>query len=215
MATRKRAAAASLPLFAADSADPGLPGPVAGVDEAGRGPLAGPVAVAAVVLDPARPIAGLNDSKQLSEARREALYPQIIEQAAAFHIVLVSAAQIDRLNILQATFQGMRHAVAGVAHVARSALIDGNKVPPGLCLPGQFLIGGDGKDAAIAAASILAKVSRDRYLLQLHQRYPHYGFDRHKGYGTAVHLQALAEHGPCPEHRHSFAPVRQAAMKPA
>ncbi|MGN0863975.1 MAG: ribonuclease HII [Stenotrophomonas koreensis] len=215
MATRKRAAAASLPLFAADSADPGLPGPVAGVDEAGRGPLAGPVAVAAVVLDPARPIAGLNDSKQLSEARREALYPQIIEHAAAFHIVLVSAAQIDRLNILQATFQGMRQAVAGVAQVARSALIDGNKVPPGLCLPGQFLIGGDGKDAAIAAASILAKVSRDRYLLQLHQRYPHYGFDRHKGYGTAVHLQALAEHGPCPEHRHSFAPVRQAAMKPA
>ena len=103
MATRKRAAAASLPLFAADSADPGLPGPVAGVDEAGRGPLAGPVAVAAVVLDPARPIAGLNDSKQLSEARREALYPQIIEHAAAFHIALVSAAQIDRLNILQAT----------------------------------------------------------------------------------------------------------------
>ena len=211
MASRKRAAAASLSLFGDAPLDDGLPTPVAGVDEAGRGPLAGPVAVAAVVLDPARPIDGLNDSKQLSEARRDALYPQIIERAAAFHIVLVSAAEIDRLNILQATFAGMREAVAGVAHLARSARIDGNKVPPGLCLPGQFLIGGDGKDAAIAAASILAKVSRDRYMLDLHQRLPHYGFDRHKGYGTAAHLAALNAHGPCPEHRHSFAPVRLAA----
>lgn len=208
---RRHAAAATLSLFGQAAADDGLPTPVAGVDEAGRGPLAGPVAVAAVVLDPARPIEGLNDSKQLSEARRDALYPQIIERAAAFHIVLVSAAQIDRLNILQATFHGMREAVAGVAHVARSARIDGNKVPPGLCLPGHFLIGGDGKDAAIAAASILAKVTRDRYMLELHQRLPHYGFDRHKGYGTAAHLAALAAHGPCPEHRHSFAPVRLAA----
>lgn len=208
---RRHAAAATLSLFGEAAADDGLPTPVAGVDEAGRGPLAGPVAVAAVVLDPARPIEGLNDSKQLSEARRDALYPQIIERAAAFHIVLVSASDIDRLNILQATFHGMREAVAGVAHVARSARIDGNKVPPGLCLPGQFLIGGDGKDAAIAAASILAKVTRDRYMLQLHQRLPHYGFDRHKGYGTAAHLAALATHGPCPEHRHSFAPVRLAA----
>ncbi len=211
MATRKRLAAdATQPLFA-PSDDDGLPAPVAGVDEAGRGPLAGPVAVAAVVLDPERPIAGLNDSKQLSEARRDALYPQIIERAAAFHIVLVSAAEIDRLNILQATFQGMRQAVAGVAHLARSARIDGNKVPPGLCVPGQFLIGGDGKDAAIAAASILAKVTRDRYMLDLHQRLPHYGFDRHKGYGTAAHLAALQLHGPCDEHRYSFAPVRLAA----
>ena len=163
------------------------------------------------MLDPERPIAGLNDSKQLSEARRDALYPQIIERAAAFHIVLVSAAEIDRLNILQATFHGMRQAVAGVAHLARSARIDGNKVPPGLCLPGQFLIGGDGKDAAIAAASILAKVTRDRYMLDLHQRLPHYGFDRHKGYGTAAHLAALQLRGPCDQHRHSFAPVRLAA----
>ena len=207
---RRHAAAATLSLFAEPSADDGLPTPVAGVDEAGRGPLAGPVAVAAVVLDPARPIDGLNDSKQLSEARRDALYPQIIERAAGFHIVLVSAAQIDRLNILQATFEGMRQAVAGVAHLARSARIDGNKVPPGLCLPGQFLIGGDGKDAAIAAASILAKVTRDRYMLQVHQDHPQYGFDRHKGYGTAAHLAALRDHGPCPEHRHSFAPVRLA-----
>ena len=213
MATRKRLAAdATLSLFA-PSDDDGLPAPVAGVDEAGRGPLAGPVAVAAVVLDPERPIAGLNDSKQLSEARRDALYPQIIERAAAFHIVLVSAAEIDRLNILQATFHGMRQAVAGVAHLARSARIDGNKVPPGLCLPGQFLIGGDGKDAAIAAASILAKVTRDRYMLALHQRLPQYAFDRHKGYGTAAHLAALQQHGPCDEHRHSFAPVRLAAAR--
>lgn len=210
---RRHAAAATLSLFGDSAVADGLPTPVAGVDEAGRGPLAGPVAVAAVVLDPARPIAGLNDSKQLSETRREALYPQIIERAAAFHIVLVSAADIDRLNILQATFAGMRDAVAGVAHLARSARIDGNKVPPGLCLPGQFLIGGDGKDAAIAAASILAKVTRDRYMLDLHQRLPHYGFDRHKGYGTAAHLAALASHGPCPEHRHSFAPVRLAAAR--
>lgn len=210
MARRARdAAAASLPLFGEAPGD-GLPGPVAGVDEAGRGPLAGPVAVAAVVLDPARPIAGLNDSKQLSEARREALYPQIIERAAAFQVVLVGAAEIDRLNILQATFEGMRRAVAGVAHVARSARIDGNKVPPGLCLPGQYLVGGDAKDAAIAAASILAKVTRDRYMLELHHRHPGYGFDRHKGYGTAAHLAALATLGPCPEHRRSFAPVRQA-----
>lgn len=208
MAGRVRAAAgASLSLFG-DAFDDGLPGPVAGVDEAGRGPLAGPVAVAAVVLDPARPIDGLNDSKQLSEARREALYPQIIARAAAFHVVLVGAAEIDRLNILQATFEGMRQAVAGVAHVARGARIDGNKVPPGLCLPGQYLVGGDGKDAAIAAASILAKVTRDRYMLELHARFPAYGFDHHKGYGTAAHLAALASHGPCPEHRRSFAPVR-------
>lgn len=208
---RRHAAAATLSLFAEPSADDGLPPPVAGVDEAGRGPLAGPVAVAAVVLDPARPIDGLNDSKQLSEARRDALYPQIIQRAAGFHIVLVSAADIDRLNILQATFEGMRQAVSGVAQLARSARIDGNKVPPGLCLPGQFLIGGDGKDAAIAAASILAKVTRDRYMLQVHQDHPQYGFDRHKGYGTAAHLAALRAHGPCPEHRHSFAPVRAAA----
>lgn len=206
---RRRAAAVSLPLFALP--DDALPGPVAGVDEAGRGPLAGPVAVAAVVLDPERPIEGLNDSKQLSEARRDALYPQIIERAAAFHIVLVSAADIDRLNILQATFEGMRQAVAGVAQLARSARIDGNKVPPGLCMPGQFLIGGDGKDAAIAAASILAKVTRDRYMLETDAQYPGYGFERHKGYGTPVHLEALRRLGPCPEHRHSFAPVRLAA----
>ena len=214
-ASRRRAAAASLSLFDDLADGDGLPTPVAGVDEAGRGPLAGPVAVAAVVLDPARPIEGLNDSKQLSEARRDALYPQIIERAAAFHIVLVSAAEIDRLNILQATFEGMRQAVAGVAHLARSARIDGNKVPPGLCVPGQFLIGGDGKDAAIAAASILAKVTRDRYMLDVHRTYPDYGFERHKGYGTPIHLNALRTLGPCPEHRHSFAPVRQAAAEAA
>jgi ribonuclease HII len=207
---RRLDAAATLSLFGEAAVGLALPDPVAGVDEAGRGPLAGPVAVAAVVLDPERPIEGLNDSKQLSEARRDALYPQIIERAAAFHIVLVSAEEIDRLNILQATLEGMRQCVAGVARTARSARIDGNKVPPGLCLPAQALVGGDGLDAAISAASILAKVSRDTYMLELHQRYPVYGFDRHKGYGTAAHLAALAAHGPCPEHRRSFAPVRAA-----
>ena len=191
--------------------DWGTPGLVAGVDEAGRGPLAGPVVAAAVILDPDRPIAGLADSKKLSPARRERLDAEIRAHALCFAVAEASVEEIDRLNILQATFHGMRQAVAGVAHLARSARIDGNKVPPGLCLPGQFLIGGDGKDAAIAAASILAKVTRDRYMLDLHQRLPHYGFDRHKGYGTAAHLAALQLHGPCDEHRHSFAPVRLAA----
>ena len=210
MANRKRAAAASLPLFAADSADVSLPGPVAGVDEAGRGPLAGPVAVAAVVLDPARPIAGLNDSKQLSEARREALYPQIIEHALAWHIEFVSAGEIDRLNILQATLEGMRRAVCALRPAAALARVDGNRLPHGLPCPAEAVVGGDALDPAIMAASILAKVARDRAMRALHAEYPQYGFDRHKGYPSAAHLAALAAHGPCPQHRRSFAPVRLA-----
>ena len=181
----------------------------AGVDEAGRGPLAGPVAVAAVVFAPAHPLLpGLDDSKQLSASRREALYPQIIEHALAWHVVMISVEDIDRLNILQATMLGMRLAVEGVAHVARHARIDGNRVPKGLPCPANALVGGDRLDPAIMAASILAKVSRDRYMDTLHQQYPGYGFDRHKGYGTAAHLAALRSLGPCPEHRRSFAPVR-------
>lgn len=199
-------------LFAeARSPVPGCPPLCAGVDEAGCGPLAGPVAVAAVVFDPARPrINGLDDSKQLSPARREVLYERIVERALAWQVVLVEAAEIDRINIYQARVLGMRRAVEGVAHVAGFARIDGNFVPKGLPCPAEALIGGDGLDRAIMAASIVAKVTRDRIMLQLHERYPGYGFDAHKGYSTPVHLAALARLGPCPEHRRSFAPVRRA-----
>ncbi len=183
----------------------------AGVDEAGRGPLAGPVAVAAVVFDPQRPrINGLDDSKALTAARREQLFDRIIERALAYHIVMVDVAEIDGINIFHATMQGMRRVVEGVAHVAGFARIDGNKIPKGLPCPAEALIGGDALDRAISAASILAKVSRDRYMLELHQRHPEYGFDQHKGYGTPLHLAALRSHGPCPAHRRSFAPVREA-----
>ncbi|KAF1708569.1 ribonuclease HII [Pseudoxanthomonas kalamensis DSM 18571] len=183
---------------------------VAGVDEAGRGPLAGPVSVAAVILDPARPIEGLNDSKKLGEARREALYPQIVECALAWRIEFVAAGEIDRLNILQATLTGMRRAVQALDPVAQQALIDGNKVPRDMPCPARALVGGDALEPAIMAASILAKVARDRAMLQLHAQFPQYGFDAHKGYPTPAHLAALAEHGPCPQHRRSFAPVRRA-----
>ena len=197
---------ASLPLSpVADSAR------VAGVDEAGRGPLAGPVAVAAVILDPARPIAGLNDSKKLSETRREALYPQIVECALAWRIEFVEAGEIDRLNILQATLAGMRRAVAALQPAAALARIDGNKVPKDMPCPAEALVGGDAIEPAIMAASILAKVARDRHMCGLHAQWPQYGFDLHKGYPTPAHLAALAEHGPCPQHRRSFAPVRAAA----
>ncbi|MCH1907830.1 ribonuclease HII [Stenotrophomonas sp. Y6] len=206
-----KADAGSLPLFpSAPAAGPGLL-PYAGIDEAGRGPLAGPVAVAAVVFDPQRPrINGLDDSKALTAARREQLFERIVERALAYSIVLVDVAEIDGINIFQATMQGMRRAVQGVAHVAQFARIDGNKVPKGLPCPAEALVGGDAIDRAIMAASILAKVSRDRYMLDLHLRHPEYGFDQHKGYGTPAHLAALRAHGPCPEHRRSFAPVRDA-----
>ncbi|AMJ55777.1 MULTISPECIES: ribonuclease HII [Stenotrophomonas] len=181
----------------------------AGVDEAGRGPLAGPVAVAAVVFDPQRPrLNGLDDSKALTALRREQLYDRIIERALAYKIIMVDVAEIDSLNIFQATMQGMRLAVEGVAHVARFARIDGNKIPKGLPCPAEALVGGDALDRSIMAASILAKVSRDRYMLELHQQHPAYGFDQHKGYGTPLHMAALRAHGPCPQHRRSFAPVR-------
>ena len=191
----------------------GVAGPllVAGVDEAGRGPLAGPVAVAAVVFDPARPrINGLDDSKQLNAARREALYARIVERALAWRVVLVEADEIDRLNIYQATMLGMRLAVEGVAHVAHLARIDGNALPKGLPCRGETLVGGDRLDRSIMAASILAKVTRDRLMVALHDEFPAYGFAVHKGYATPSHLAALAEHGPCPQHRRSFAPVRHA-----
>ena len=182
---------------------------VAGVDEAGRGPLAGPVVVAAVILDPEDPLTGLDDSKKLSAARREALAPLIRERSLAWAVVEVAPAEIDRLNILQATLLGMRQAVERLATPPALALIDGNRVPDLPC-PGRALVGGDGLEPAIAAASILAKVTRDGIMDALHARYPRYGFDRHKGYPTPEHLEMLARYGPCPEHRRSFAPVREA-----
>ncbi|CAM5456006.1 ribonuclease HII [Rhodanobacter lindaniclasticus] len=180
----------------------------AGVDEAGRGPLAGPLAVAAVILDPARPILGLNDSKKLSEAKREALYPQITERALAYCIVLVEPEEIDRLNIFHATMAGMSRAVRGLAPAAVEALIDGNKLPPDLPCRGRAIVGGDALEPAISAASILAKVTRDRLMVHLDALHPGYGFALHKGYPTPVHLAALQRLGPCPQHRRSYAPVR-------
>ena len=180
---------------------------VAGVDEAGRGPLAGPVVVAAVILDPGRPIDGLADSKKLSAARREALYALIVEQALAWSVCEVSPAEIDRLNILHATLLGMQRAVAALDPAPQLALIDGNRAPALRC-PARAVIGGDALEAAISAASIVAKVTRDRCMVALHRRFPGYGFDRHKGYPTAEHLDRLARLGPCEQHRRSFAPVR-------
>jgi len=187
---------------------------VAGVDEAGRGPLAGPVVVAAVILDPARPIAGLDDSKKLSEKRREALYPRIVERALAWRIEFVDCGEIDALNILQATLAGMRRALHALTPAATFARIDGNRLPTDLPCPAEAVVGGDALDPAIMAASILAKVARDRTMIELHAQFPQYGFDRHKGYPSPLHLAALREHGPCPQHRRSFAPVRQVLPQP-
>jgi len=186
-----------------------LEGLVAGVDEAGRGPLAGPVVAAAVILDLTRPIEGLNDSKKLSEKARERLAIEIREKALAWSIAEASPAEIDRINILQATFLAMRRAVDGLTIPPDSARIDGNKVPPGLTCPAEAVVKGDGKIAAIAAASILAKTHRDALMRSLADEYPQYGFEKHMGYPTAAHFAALAAHGASPVHRRSFAPVAQ------
>lgn len=186
---------------------------IAGVDEAGRGPLAGPLVVAAVILDPRRPIDGVGDSKALSAKRRDALFPLICGQALAFHIHVVTVELIDQLNIFHATMHGMRESVRALSCAPTLARIDGNRIPPDLPCPAEAWVGGDGRDAAIGAASILAKVTRDRMMLDLHQRFPRYGFDRHKGYPTAEHLAALRQHGPCPDHRRSFAPVKLACER--
>ena len=184
--------------------------PVCGVDEAGRGPWAGPVSAAAVILDPARVPPGLDDSKKLSERRREALFPIICERALAWRIEFVEAQEIDALNILQATLTGMRRALQALAPAAELALIDGNRLPRDLPCPARAIVGGDALEPAIMAASILAKVARDRHMLALHREYPQYGFDGHKGYPSPAHLAALRAHGPCPAHRRSYAPVRDA-----
>ena len=185
---------------------------VCGVDEAGRGPLAGPVVAAAVILDPARPIDGLRDSKQLSAARREALAAAIRERAIGWAVARASVAEIDRLNILQAALLAMRRAVDALPVAPTLARVDGNR-PPRLACGVELIVGGDATEPCISAASILAKTARDADLLALHARFPGYGFDRHKGYPTADHLERLRVLGPCVEHRRSFAPVR--ALLPA
>lgn len=181
-------------------------GLVCGVDEAGRGPLAGPVVAAAVILDPERPIPGLNDSKKLSEKKRVALAALIRERALAWAVAEATVAEIDQINILQASLLAMQRTVAALGIQAERALIDGNRCPI-LDIPAEAIIQGDGKVASIAAASILAKTVRDAGMLVLHAEFPQYGFDRHMGYPTAVHLKALEAHGASPVHRRSFGPV--------
>ncbi len=181
-------------------------GLMAGVDEAGRGPLAGPVVAAAVILDELQPIAGLNDSKKLSAKQRERLFDEIRGRALCFSIAEASVQEIDRLNILQATLLAMKRAVEGLRLKPHLALVDGNRLPK-LDVLAQAIVKGDSLVPAISAASILAKVHRDRLCQSLHAQYPFYGFDQHKGYGTAMHLAALQAHGPVACHRMSFAPV--------
>ena len=189
------------------------PGLVAGVDEAGRGPLAGPVVAAAVILDERAPVRGLADSKVLSPRRRELLFDQIRARALCCSIASASVEEIDRLNILQATLLAMRRAVAGLRLLPHRVVVDGNRVPL-LPMTVAAIVKGDTKVAAISAASILAKVQRDRWCAELHAEYPDYGFATHKGYPTAAHLAALQRHGPCAAHRRSFAPVRAAERFP-
>jgi ribonuclease HII len=181
----------------------------AGVDEAGRGPLAGPVVCAAVILKPRFRLPGLDDSKALCEPDRERLFPLVQRWALCWQVVFVEREEIDTLNILWATMAGMRRAVCAMQIAPTRVLVDGDRVPPELPCPARALIGGDGVEPAIMAASILAKVSRDRHMRLLDARHPGYGFERHKGYSTPEHLQALARLGPCAEHRRSFAPVRE------
>ncbi|MBD3898556.1 ribonuclease HII [Halomonas sp. ML-15] len=196
--------AASLPPLVVDYCGERL----AGVDEVGRGPLVGSVVAAAVILDPARPVIGLNDSKTLSAKRREALDTEIREHALAFAVAEASAAEIDELNIYHATHLAMRRAIDALAPAAEYLLVDGNRLP-GHHVPGQAVVKGDARHPAIAAASILAKVARDAQMLALDARHPDYGFARHKGYPTREHLAALERLGALPEHRRSFGPVKR------
>lgn len=181
---------------------------IAGIDEAGRGPLAGPLVVAAVILDPANPIKGLGDSKALSARTRQALAPQIRERALAWSVIVVEAGEIDRVNIFQATMAGMCRAAEALRPAPGRVLIDGNKVPSALGFPAQAIVKGDAKEACIGAASILAKTARDALMLDHDQRYPGYGFAQHFGYPTPEHLARLRALGPCAIHRRSYAPVR-------
>lgn len=189
------------------------PGLIAGVDEAGRGPLAGPVVAAAVMLDELKPVKGLADSKTLSERRRERLFDEIRAKALCSCIAQASVEEIEQLNILQATLLAMRRAVAGLRLSPHCVLVDGNRLPV-LPMPAHAIVKGDAKVQSIAAASILAKVYRDRLCRDLHEQFPHYGFATHKGYPTAEHLTALRLHGACAAHRRSFAPVRAVLAVP-
>lgn len=175
-----------------------------GVDEAGRGPLAGPVFAAAVIFDPECIPEGLNDSKKLSEKKREKLFDEICQQALTYSIASASVEEIESVNILQATFLAMKRAVEGLSVVPNLILVDGNKIPQGLPSNARAVIGGDALSATIGAASVLAKVSRDRYMLELDKQYPEYVFSKHKGYGTALHYECLRKHGVSPVHRRSF-----------
>ena len=186
---------------------------ICGVDEAGRGPLAGPVVAAAVILDPSKPrIRGLDDSKTLTAKKRDELYGKIIDRSLAYCIASASVEEIDTLNILHATMLAMKRAVEGLKVAPTLAKIDGNRCPV-LSIRSEAIVSGDALVPCISAASILAKVTRDRMLLELHQTFPMYGFDAHSGYGTPQHLLALREHGPCEHHRRSFAPVREAHLR--
>lgn len=189
-----------------------IPGLVAGVDEAGRGPLAGPVFAAAVILDDMSPISGLADSKKLSPKKRDLLYDIIKARALCFSVAMASVDEIDQLNILQATLLAMQRAVKGLRLKPMKVLVDGNRLPV-LDMRAEAIVKGDSKVASISAASILAKVERDRWCMEIDSQYPLYGFAIHKGYGTSVHLNALKEHGPCALHRSSFAPVAQYLVK--
>ncbi|KXS33984.1 MAG: Ribonuclease HII [Idiomarina sp. T82-3] len=182
---------------------------ICGVDEAGRGPIAGPVVAAAVILDPEQPIEGLNDSKKLSAKKRERLSEEIKAKALYWSIAQSDVDEIDQLNILWASMLAMKRAVEALPEAPSEVLVDGNRVPD-LVVPARAVVGGDASEPTIAAASILAKVERDRQMLEWHQTYPQYEFDRHKAYGTARHLELLKLHGPCVIHRRSFRPVREA-----
>jgi len=186
---------------------------IAGVDEAGRGPLAGPVVVAAVILNPARRINGLADSKVLTAERREVLDARIRERAIAFSVVAIEVGDIDRINIFHATMLGMSRALAALAPAPTFALIDGNQLPKELICPARAIVDGDAKEKAISAASILAKVARDRMMCELDVLHPGYGFAQHKGYSTPEHFEALQRLGPCSIHRRSFAPVRECGQQ--
>ncbi len=186
---------------------------ICGVDEAGRGPLAGPVFAAAVILDPAHPIEGLRDSKKLTASRRDNLALQIKQRALAWSIAQCSELEIDTLNILHASMLAMKRAIESLKITPTLALIDGNRCPPRLSMRAEAIIKGDDKVAAISAASILAKTARDAALMDLHQQYPQYAFDQHKGYPTALHLELLRIHGVTPVHRKSYAPVRALLIK--
>ena len=194
----------SAPLYAYDADIRAQYGCFAGVDEAGRGPLCGPVCVAACILDPEAPVYGINDSKKLTEKKREALFEQIIEKALAYKIVFVGPDVIDRDNILNATMGGMRQAVEGLAIGPNLVLVDGNRTPAGLTMPAQPVVKGDATSASIGAASVLAKVSRDRYMLELDKQYPQYQLAKHKGYGTKLHYELIAQYGIQPFYRRSF-----------